>query len=342
MNLYKLSLVSFLLALILVLNACEREDDKPLDNYSSGVFVTNEGGTVDHYNRTIGGIKNNIYGIENNGATLGGSISSIGFNGDTAYIVVSSANKLAMVSYKTFKSIGNIEGLTTPRYFVNINATYGYISDWGTDGLTGTIKVLDNATKKVARTVPIGKGTDEMLKIGNSVWVINNGGQGKDSTLVIVNALQDTILKRIQVGANPNSIVQDINGDIWVLCGGNNNVGKLIKIRNYVIEYSFDVPQGAKSLALDDKKSNLYFIADNKIYKKDLYNFGATTPSVFLSPAYFVKPNIVGFDTQTGYMYCGDAKEGKSEGKLYIYNPSTKAVIDSVKTGVTPNKLYFF
>lgn len=345
MNLHKLSFSGVLLALIIVLNGCEAEDAKPLDNYSSGVFISNEGGTVDFYNRTIGGIKNNIYAIENNGGTVGGNIQSITFSSDTAYLVLSNTNKMALVNYKTFKSISTIDGFTTPRYYVNINSIYGYVSDWGTDGLTGTIKVLDHSTNKVARTISIGKGTDEILKVGNSVWAINNGGLGKDSTVVIVNALADTILKKITVGPAPNGIVQDINGDFWVLCGGysdNSENGKLVKIRNFQVEYTFDIPKGARGLALDDTKSNIYFIIGNKIYKKDLYNFGTTPPSVFMTQSYFVKPYAVGFDTKTGYMYCTDAKDGKTEGKLYIYNPTSKAVIDSVKTGVLPSKLYFF
>jgi hypothetical protein len=351
MKFNKFYLGSALVGLIVLLNACKAEDDKPFDNYASGVFITNEGkfsggtGTVDFYDRTIGGIKNDIFAKENNGASIGNILQSMGFNNDTAYLVVNNANKVSTVNYKSFKSIATISGFTLPRYYLNINSAFGYVSDWGANGLTGSIKVLDYATKTIAKSIPTGKGTDKMVLLGNSVWVVNSGGFGKDSTISIVSTISDTVLTNIQVGLGPNSIVQDGNGDVWVLCGGyfdRSESGKLVKIRNSKVEYTFDVPKGASALVTDASKSILYFIANGKIYKKDIANFGANPPSVFMTQSYFRTPYSLGVDTKSGYLYCTDAKDYSSEGKLYIFDPQTKALKDSVKTGIVPGNIYFF
>ena len=351
MKFNKFYLVSALVGLILLLNACNAEDDKPFDDYSSGVFITNEGkfsggtGTVDFYDRSIGGIKNDIFTKENNGASIGNILQSMGFYKDTAYLVVNNANKLSLVNYKSFKSITTINGFTLPRYYLNVNATFGYVSDWGANGLTGSIKVLDHATKTIAKTIITGKGADKMILIGTTVWVVNSGGFGKDSTVSIVSTVADSVLSTIQVGLGPNSIVQDGNGDIWVLCGGyfdRSESGKLVKIRNNKVEYSFDVPKSASALVTDMSKSILYFIANGKIYQKDIANFGANPPSVFITQPYFRVPYSLGIDSKSGYLYCTDAKDYSSEGRLYIFDPQTKVLKDSVKTGIVPGNIYFF
>ena len=351
MKLFKMNAWVKLLALTILFNACNPTDETPADNYANGVFITNEGpfqngtGTVDFYNRAIGGIQNDIFAKANNGAAIGNVLQSMSFKGDTAYLVVNNANKLVSVNYKTFQSASTIIGFNYPRNFLSINNTSAYVTDWGADGLTGSVKVFDYATKTVAKTVPTGKGADKMLRIGSRIWVLNSGGFGKDSTIAIVETANDSVSSKIQVGLGPNSIVQDANGDVWVLCGGyfdKPDNGKLIKIRNEKVEYTFDVPKYASSLTKDATGNNLYFVAAGKIYKKDILNFGVTPPSVFITQSYFSNLYSLGFDTKSGYLYCGDAKGFTGASSVYIFDPSSKVLKDSVKAGVGVNGFYFF
>ena len=351
MKLFKMNAGVRLLALIALFSACKPTDETPADNYANGVFITNEGpfqngtGTVDFYNRAVGGIQNDIFAKANNGAAIGNILQSMSFKNDTAFLVVNNANKLVLVNYKTFQSASTVTGFNYPRNFLSINNTSAYVTDWGTDGLTGSVKVFDYATKTVAKTVPTGKGADKMLRIGSRIWVLNSGGFGKDSTIAIVETANDSVSSKIQVGLGPNSIVQDANGDVWVLCGSyfdKSDNGKLIKIRNEKVEYSFDVPKYASSLTKDATGNTLYYVATNKIYKKDILNFGATPPSVFITQPYLSNPYSLGFDPKSGYLYCGDAKNFSVASSVYIFDPSSKILKDSVKAGIGVNGFYFF
>ena len=146
------------------------------------------------------------------------------------------------------------------------------------------------------------------------------------------------------VGLAPNSIVQDANGDMWVLCGGyfdRAGGGKLVKLRNGAVELSFDVPKYASSIVTDKSKSTLYFIGNNQIYSKDLLNFGTTPPSVFLKPNGSTSLYTLGVDPKTGYIWCGDALDYTKAGVVYIIDPTTKTEKKKLTVGTAPNGFIF-
>ena len=337
-----------------LLSSCDIGDEKPSELYQTGIFITNEGpfgsgtGTVSYYDRDADIIKNDIYSAANSGAAIGNVLQSMNLYSGNAFLIVNNANKMIEVKSKDFTVVNTLStGLILPRYFLSIDATRAYISQWGTDSLTSGIAVYDYTSKTIAKVVPTGKGADRMIRntTTGSVWILNSGGLGKDSTVSIVNSTigVDTVLQKIKVGLGPNSMVQDANGDVWILCYGESqkNSGKLVKIRNNAIEYSFDVPYGAANLIADKSKTTLYFIANNQIYTKDLLNFGATAPSVFLKPTGATALYSLGFDPKTNYLWCGDALDFKQSGAVYIIDPTTKTEKKKLTVGIAPNGFIF-
>jgi hypothetical protein len=317
--------------------------------YESGVFVIHEGaflggtGTVSFYNRSIGGSKNDIFALENSGAAVGNVLQSMTIVNGKGYLMVNNANRIIVVDAKTFKFQDSIVSTTLPRYLLNINDTKAYVSEWGQGGITGAIKVLDLTTKKFTKTIATGKGADKMLRVGNSVWTVNDGGFDIDSTVAIVDIATESVSSKINVGIAPNSLVQDTNGDVWVLCGGEYSTpnGRLVRIKNNVIAASFNVPQGAAALSINNAKNTLYFVAGNSVYQKDLT---ATAPIVWAS-----KPNStsvfgslygMAIDPKTDNVFIADAKNYASAGTVYIFN-SAKTLQDSLKTGIIPSNFCF-
>jgi len=317
--------------------------------YESGVFITHEGafsggtGTVSFYNRTVGGIKNDIFGTENSGAAIGNILQSITVANGKAYLLVNNANKIIVTDAATFKYQDSIVGTILPRYLLNIDDKTAFVSEWGSNGVLGAIKVLDLTTKKFTKTIPTGKGTERMLKVGNTVWTVNGGGFDKDSTVAVVDIATAAVLSKINIGISPNSLVQDANGDVWVLSGGaySSANGKLVQIKNNAVVLSFNVPQGSNSLVINSTKNTLYFTGGNAIYQKDL---SATTPSVWVdkptTTATFSALYGLGIDTKTGNIFCADAKNYSSAGTVYIFD-STKSLTDSLKTGIIPSNFWF-
>ena len=348
MNLLKLCFAIGFLALVVGFNACKPADEDAVGTYGDGVFITCDGafpsgtGVVSFYNRKDPATTD-IFAKENNGAALGNTVQSMSIYEGKAYVMVNNANKMVVVDAKTFQNATTVSGINYPHQFIAIDKTRSYVSEWGEKGLKGAVKVYDLVNKTFVKTILTGgSGAGSMLRTGSTMWVINNSGLNftkPDSTIVLIDIDRDSVTKTIKVGASPNSMVYDVNGDLWVLCGS----GRLVKIRNGVVDAttSFDVPLYSTRLTGDLTGSNLYFTSGNKIYQKDLLNFGKTPPSVFLTQPYLNSPYSIGFDPKTGYMYCGDAENYSSAGTVYIFDPATKALKDSTKVGVAPNGFIF-
>lgn len=338
-----------LVALTLFITSCIKDNETVSQPYDSGVFITHEGafsggtGTVSFYNRTVGGIKNDIFATENNGAAIGNILQSMTIVGDKAYLIVNNANKVLIVDAGTFKFQDSVKGTTLPRYLLNIDDKKAFISEWGANGVEGSVKVLDLTSKKITKTIATGKGAGRMLRIGNAVWVTNGGGFDKDSTIAVVDVANEAVTSKINVGISPNSILQDANGDIWVLAGGHwsDKNGKLVQIKNNTIVATYTVPQGASSLVTNNTKNTLYFIAGKAIYQKDLTT---AAPSVFVDKptptAVFGSLYGLDLDPKSGNLYLADAKNYSSTGTVYIFNNS-KLLQDSLKTGIIPSGFWF-
>ena len=329
--------------------SCGKDTENTAQPFQNGIFITHEGafsggtGTVSFYNRSVGDLKNDIFGTENGGAAIGNILQSMTVANGKAYLLVNNANKLMVVDANTFKFQDSIVGTTLPRYLLNIDDKKAFVSEWGANGVVGAVKILDLTTKKFTKTIATGKGAERLLRVGTAVWAVNNGGFDKDSTVAIIDVTSETMTSKINVGIAPNSLVQDANGDVWVLCGGAWGAanGKLVQIKNNVVAATFNVPQGSSSLVINSTKNVLYFVGGKAIYQKDLT---ATTPSVWIdkpaTTATFASLYGLGIDPKTGYVFCADAKDFTKTGVVYVFN-NTKTLQDSLKTGIAPSNFWF-
>jgi hypothetical protein len=343
----KIQLWAVLCALITLIFGCQPpEPNEIIAIYEKGVFITHEGafaggtGSVTFYN---GSIQNDIYSAANGGAAIGNVLQSMTIIGDKAYLVVNNAKRITVVDAKTFRFQDSITATVLPRYLLDIDGKKAFVSEWGAGGVEGAVKVLDLTTKKFTKTINTGKGAERMLRNGTAVWVVNNGGFDADSTVAIIDIASEVVIRRIVAGAAPNSLVQDANGDVWVLCGGNFGAanGKLVQIKNNAIVATYNVPQGSNSLVANSTKNTLYFATNKGVYQKDLTT---TTPSVFIekpaATASFGALYGLGIDPKTDNLFCADAKDYASKGVVYIFN-NAKVLQDSLKTDVLPSNFLF-
>jgi DNA-binding beta-propeller fold protein YncE len=343
----------FLTIISLLVASCVKDAPIPPSSYySNGVFVTNEGpyqgnGSLSFYARGSGAIENNIFERWNNGAKLGSVVQSMFVSSDNkAYIVVNDASKIIIADANNMTFLDSIGSnkLTLPRYFLGVSTTKAYISQYGNSG-NASVLVYDIPSKAVTKTIPIGKGADRMLLLGSSLYVANDGGFGIDSTISIINTTTDVVTKKLRVGINSNSMAADVNGDLWVLCGGNyalpSQKGTLVKVSNGVVVSSDSIPKSAQSLVIAADKKTIYFIADGKIYSKDATSAAAAT-LYSGSPIGLTNPYSLGIDPSTGYLFIGDAKDYANKGALFIVDPVTKALKNTVITGIIPGNFWFF
>lgn len=345
-----------MLAVAFTFTSCEKDDPElPVTtliptSYTNGIFITNEGtygagsGTISFYSRSNGSVSNNIFDAVNL-YPVGNVVQSMEIFNGKGYIVVNNAGKVEVVDATSFTSNGVITGLTNPRYFLGIDNSKGYVSEWGAGGVAGAIKVVDLNTKTVTSTIATGKGAEGMVKVGNTVYVACGGGYDNDSVVAVINASTNAVVKSINVGANPSNLKVDANGDIWVLCSGKSdlsynyiaNTGKLVRIDASADTVNLSLPFVLKpsNMAINGAKNILYYATGGKVYAH------SNTASVLSSTAVINRSFYsLGIDPTNDYFYGSDAGNFTSNGKVLRYNASG-VVVDSFTVGVIPGNFCF-
>ncbi|MBI2271492.1 MAG: hypothetical protein HYU69_14200 [Bacteroidetes bacterium] len=345
------------IAFAVSISGCKKADpvntNSPSGAYGSGIFITCEGpygsgtGTVSFYNRSTGAVSNDIFQTANS-LPLGNVVQSMSVYNGKGYVAVNNAGKVEVVTADNFKSSGTITGVNQPRYFLGIDNSKGYVTEWGTTGLNGAVKVINLATNTVSSTINTGKGAEKMVKSGNSVYVTCKGGFDNDSVVTVINSTTDVVSTSIKVGPNPDGIQVDANGKIWVLCGGRWNTsftalaetGALVRINpsNNTVEqtYTFSSTSSTPSnLSINGAKNKLYYTYQGNIYTQDISAPGLSS-TAFIGRSFYG----MGIDSANDYLYGADAGNFSSNGYVIRFN-ATGSKVDSFQVGVIPNGFFF-
>jgi len=350
------------LAIVACFTSCKKktDDDSPASgDYSHGVvLVSNEGsfssgtGTISSFDSQTKEVKQNIF-EEVNHFPLGNLVQSISVSGDKAYIVVNNAQKVEIVNSQSFASVGTITSLEQPRYFLGINSSKGYITQWG-DGSRGELKIVDLATNSVLNTIDIGKGSDRMIQSGNYVFVCNAGGYDpltydpvNDSAISVIDVQTDNLVDRIIVGYNPAGVAMDSNGKLWVICYGindynntaNNRPGCLVRLDPATFAVELTLPLQFNSidmrLATNGDGDKIYYQCVGSVYEMPVT--ATVLPSTpFIDRGFYA----FGYDPYA-HMICGsNAGDFNSNGYVIRYDEAG-ALVDSFMTGIGPGNFAF-
>lgn len=353
MNRNLLSLAITALIFLFAFSGCKKDNtDNPQGTYLKGVFIVNEGNTsvstsVSYFNTDSLKVYNDIFYTINQ-SPLGLFAQSVGSANNSYYIMVGGSNKVEVVKNSDFKSVATITGFHNPRYFLPVNSQKAYVSQWGDNGTNGTIAVIDLTTNTIKSTIAgVGKGTEKMLLLNNKVYAVNAGGYDNDSAVVVVDPSTDAITKSIYVGYNPNSIVADKNGLIWVLCSGYTNLnnwstikpGALIAIDPATNEVTktFTLAElfSPTSLTINASKDQLVYLYNGAVYQQDITAATLTTTAKINRWFYHI-----GIDPSSNILYATDPGSFSSNGLLLRYNASFNK-IDSCSVGVGAGELFF-
>lgn len=331
---------------LLAFQACK--DSEPFDcgnrngDYSTGIFVVNEGGfggtgTITWHNPATGETVQDIFGAENCGASLGQFVQSLAFHNDKGYIVVNGANKIVVVDARTFEFLDTIGGLALPRFFQQsfVNPNQAYVSQWGADGVSGSLAVIDLTNNTVVKTIPTGSGPEKMFALNSDVlYVANSGGYGVDSTVAVFSMFVDEVQHKFVAGdKNPACIAQTDAGNVFALCKGYyddlNSTGWLGDFGPNTV--GIPVDKYADDLVASPDGSALYFLGGGAIWT---YKNNAVS-KLFDQPAYGLA-----CDPATGDLYCADGKDFNSAGEVVIRKPDG-TVAGSFPTGIAPGEIIF-
>lgn len=331
-----------LLVIFAFFPACEDCGDcvEPSEaDYSTGIFVVNEGpfggtGTITWHNPETGETVQDVFGKENDGAALGQFVQSLTFYNGKGYIVVNGANKIVVVDAETFKFLDTIGGLALPRFFQRslANPNVAYVSQWGADGVSGSLAVIDLINNEVVKTIPTGSGPEKMFPLNSDVlYVANSGGFGVDSTVAVFSMSVEEVQHKFVVGEKNPACIARTNNGVFALCKGYyndpNSMGWLGDFGPNTV--GIPVDKYADDLVVAPDGSTLYFLGGGAVWTFK----NNTVSKLFDQPAYGLACHPT-----NGNLYCADAKDFNSAGEVVMYKPDgTK--IGSFPAGIAPGEI---
>lgn len=346
-----------LVCMIVLQFSCVKENPDS-DNgigFTHGAFITNEGafgnsnGSVSYFDTDSSYLINHLFESVN-GRPLGDVVQSVAIAGDKAVIVVNNSQKVEFVDLQTFESVGVIEGLEYPRYFLAINKSKGYLTD---GNFAGRVYVVDLVSLKITDTIPCGAGPEKMLNIGNKILVANSGGWGNDSTVSVIDTEKDLITDTWNVGQNPTDMVLDKDNQVWFLCKGkvvwnqdwtigeetisslsvvdpvNGQIKRTINIGSVG---DFYWPQ---RVGINTRRDRIYYLEAGGIH-------AITNISISSSNAPLISGSFYGFgiDPETDLIYALHAPSFTTSGWMIRFQPGGVR-IDSLEVGIGPSQVVF-
>ena len=190
----------------------------------AGLFITNEGNfqygnaTLSYYDPATKQVQNEIF-FRANGMKLGDVAQSMTIYDNKGWVVVNNSHVIFAIDLNTFKEVGRIENLTSPRYIHFLSDEKAYVTQlWDnrifiinprTYEITGHIQVPD-------MTMESGS-TEQMVQYGKYVYCNCWSYQNR---IIKIDTETDQVVEELKVGIQPTSLVMDKNHKMWTITDG--------------------------------------------------------------------------------------------------------------------------
>lgn len=369
----------FLLGMLLIFS-CRDDDDEiipsvvtkvtPSDSVLGpvkGFFLLNEGNmgsnkaSLDYFDYASGEYHKNIFPERNPNVVkeLGDVGNDIQIYGSKLYAVINCSHLIEVMDVNTAKEISKIT-VTNCRYIV-FKDGYAYVSSYAGPVLIdpnarlGEVVKIDTATLQVVGSCTVGYQPEEMVIVGNKLYVANSGGYrvpNYDNTVSVIDLETFEEIKKITVAINLHRMRVDRDGLIYVTSRGDYYD---VHSNTYVINSKTDMVTGT----LNFPASELYLCGDSlysysteysKITGKWTINYTIydTKMRRVVSRSFIkdgtdkliVTPYALAVNPENGEILVGDAGDYVTPGTLYCFTPRGKKKW-SVQTGDIPAHIVF-
>lgn len=217
-----------------------------------GFFLLNEGNmgsnkaTLDYYDYESGIYHKNIFAERNPTVAreLGDVGNDLAIYGLKLYAVINCSNFVEVMDVRTAKHITQIS-IPNCRYLA-FSGKYAYVSSYAgpveidPNSRKGYVAKIDTATLQIVETCVVGYQPEEMVVVGNKLYVANSGGYrvpNYDRTVSVIDLNSFQVVKTIDVGINLHRMKKDRYGKIYVSSRGDYyNIPSM----TYVIDSSTD------------------------------------------------------------------------------------------------------
>lgn len=341
------SLFCFLACLSSCMKWDYREDLTDFDNTSSGLFILCEGNfqygnaTLSFYSPESDIVENEIF-FRANGMRLGDVAQSMTIFQNSGWIVVNNSHVIFRIDLNSYKELGRIENLTSPRYIHFISDRKAYVTQlWDNRifiinplnySITGFIEVPD---------MQFASGsTEQMVQIGSYVYCNCWSYQNR---IIKIDTESDKVVDQLTVGIQPNSLVIDKYQRIWTLTDGgyeNSIFGYeppalfCINTTDFSIEkvFYFNLGDSPSEIQINGEGDTLYWINDD-IWKMNVT--AENVPSEPFIPSMGTKYYGLTVNPISEDIYLADAIDYSQQGMIYRFTKDGE-LISNFYVGVTP------
>lgn len=242
----RISVLSIIICFVLLSTSC-REDERIIPSTPNqvtpgvsgtsvkGFFLLNEGNmgsnkaTLDYFDYETGIYHKNIYAERNPGVVqeLGDVGNDIQIYGNKLYAIINCSHFVEVMNVETAKHITQIS-IPNCRYIV-FKDKYAYVSSYAgpvkidPNARLGYVARVDTTTLTVKDTCVVGYQPEEMVIVGNKLYVANSGGYrvpNYDRTVSVIDLNTFKVIKTIDVGINLHRMELDQYGNIYVSSRG--------------------------------------------------------------------------------------------------------------------------
>ncbi|MFN8239497.1 MAG: hypothetical protein U0X39_01950 [Bacteroidales bacterium] len=340
----------YLLLLLLAFDllSCEKEEIGNVNTLSgslagSGFFLLNEGNYMSGNGSLSflpgdGSILHNDIFQAINGRPLGDVANHCLVKGDTCFIVVNNSGKVEVIESSTGRSLKTITGLVSPRQITKVSNHKAYVSSLYSD----QISIIDLESCELKGKISMRRTSEAILLSSGKVFV-SNWASGKE--IIVINPDTDQVIDSLVTGAEPESMVVDGDGKIWVLCTGGYsgkynpelvvfNPADLNIIKRIVFSPGNNAPS---SLVINNKRDSIYYIAGH-VWSM---NTGSTelpsNPLIRSEGRTFYRLCI---SPSNGNIMVTDARDYQLPGYLLVFSPGGN-LKKSYKAGIIPGYICF-
>jgi YVTN family beta-propeller protein len=350
-----LKMVCYGAFMLLAFAACEKEDPAPEPkpvNPTSGVLILNQG-SWNNNNASISyyDLKTETLALDVVDGKLGDTGQDMIIYGSKLYVSVHGSSIIYVADWQSFGELKKIkvENDGQPSGLRSLTSYNGKVYASTYDG---NVIRIDTTTLSIEATTKVGSNPEGIAAVDGKLYVANSNGlnyPNYDNTLSVVDIATFEETERITVGLNPNCVMADAYGDIYLSYKGNYE----------------DIPSGMQkvdtktgtvsNLAGVSSNQNFTIVDDILYYFNVTYNVDETTNCTF--GRYNVKTEqkipgeiisdgtkintafAIGVDPYNKDIYISDTNYSETS-KVYIFG-SNGVYKKTIEVGISACKFVF-
>ncbi len=311
-----------------------------------GLFIVNEGNfgygyaSLSYYNPEAKYIENEVFNRAN-AQKLGDVAQSMTIYNGIGWIVVNNSGVVFAVDPDTFREVGRITGLTSPRYIHFLSDEKAYVTQlWDP-----RIFIVNPKTYEITGYVETGMdfssgSTEQMVQWGRYVFTNCWSYQKR---ILKIDTVTDEVVAELEVGLQPTSLVLDGHGKMWTITDGGYRGSAFgyeapalyrIDAENFTIERKFEFTLGdhPSEVQIDGDGDRIYWI-NGSVWRMDVTaDLLPEQPFLEYRGTIFYGLTV---DPASGDVYVADAIDHQQNGVVMRYSTGGE-LIDIFEVGIVP------